>query len=141
MYLSKSCYQTEIVIFTTARQKDHARSSVSELLLALKNPRSLSESRNSTLKRKSQESEGVFSTQVPGKRSSESGSRRNSRSGMRSSLQKISELPEGGNKTRKSGLRSFMGYDNKKNQIRYSHSICFHNFLAVSLFLAFLIIF
>jgi hypothetical protein len=100
-------------IFTAARQKDQARSSVSELLLALKNPRSLSESRNSTFKRKSQESEGMPSTQVPGKRSSESGSRRNSRSGMRSSLHKINEVPEGGNKTRKSGLRSFMGYGNK----------------------------
>ncbi|XP_072150909.1 phototropin-1A isoform X1 [Setaria viridis] len=100
----------ESLIKYDARQKDQARSSVSELLFALKNPRSLSESRNSTFKRKSQESEGVFSTQVPGKRSSESGSRRNSRSGIRSSLQKISEVPEGGNKTRKSGLRSFMGF-------------------------------
>lgn len=103
----------ERILLAAARQKDQARSSVSELLLALKNPRSLSESLNSTLKRKSQESEGVFSAQVPGKRSSESGSRRNSRSGMRSSLHKISEVPEGGYKTRKSGLRSFMGYDNK----------------------------
>jgi phototropin len=96
------------IIFLAARQKDHARSSVSELLLALKDPRSLSESRNNTLKRKSQESAG--SALVPGKRSSETGSRRNSHSGMRNSLQKISEVPEGGNKTRKSGLRSFMGY-------------------------------
>ncbi|CAN6361999.1 unnamed protein product [Urochloa humidicola] len=100
----------ESLIKYDARQKDQARSSVSELLLALKNPRSLSESRNSTLKRKSQESEGVFSTEVPGKRSSESGSRRNSQSGMRSSLQKISEVPEGANKNRKSGLRSFIGF-------------------------------
>ncbi|CAM0152363.1 unnamed protein product [Urochloa decumbens] len=100
----------ESLIRYDARQKDQARSSVSELLLALKNPRSLSESRNSTLKRKSQDSEGVFLTQVSGKRSSESGSRRNSHSGMRSSLQKISEVPEGGNKSRKSGLRSFIGF-------------------------------
>jgi len=100
-----------IILFFAARQKDHARSSVSELLLALKDPRSLSESRNNTLKRKSQESGDVLSGEVPGKRISESGSRRNSRSGMRNSLQKISEVPEGGNKTRKSGLRSFMGYD------------------------------
>lgn len=103
----------ERILLAAARQKDQARSSVSELLLALKNPRSLSESINSTLKRKSQESEGVFSTQAPGKRSSESGSGRNSRSGMRSSLHKISEVPEGGHKSRKSGLRSFMGYGNK----------------------------
>ncbi|CAD6258874.1 unnamed protein product [Miscanthus lutarioriparius] len=100
----------ESLIKYDARQKDHARSSVSELLLALKDPRSLSESRNNTLKRKSQESGDVLSgDEVPGKRSSESGSRRNSRSGTRNSLQKISEVPEGGNKTRKSGLRSFMG--------------------------------
>ena len=99
-----------IILFFAARQKDHARSSVSELLLALKDPRSLSESRNNTLKRKSQESGDVLSgDEVPGKRSSESGSRRNSRSGTRNSLQKISEVPEGGNKTRKFGLRSFMG--------------------------------
>ncbi|WVZ54998.1 hypothetical protein U9M48_005719 [Paspalum notatum var. saurae] len=98
----------ESLIKYDARQKDQARSSVSELLLALKNPRSLSESSN-TLKRKSHESGDVLPSEVPGKRSSESGSRRNSRSGMRNSLQKISEVPEGGNKTRKSGLRSFMG--------------------------------
>ncbi|CAD6270912.1 unnamed protein product [Miscanthus lutarioriparius] len=100
----------ESLIKYDARQKDHARSSVSELLLALKDPRSLSESRNNTIKRKSQGSGDVLSGEVPGKRSSESGSRRNSRSGMRNSLQKISEVPEGGNKTRKSGLRSFMGF-------------------------------
>ena len=106
------CTTVKTIIFFAARQKDHARSSVSELLLALKDPRSLSESRNNTLKRKSQESGDVLSgDEVAGKRSSESGSRRNSRSGMRNSLQKISEVPEGGNKTRKSGLRSFMGYD------------------------------
>ncbi|TVU01224.1 hypothetical protein EJB05_53326 [Eragrostis curvula] len=96
----------ESLIKYDARQKDQARSSVSELVLALKNPRSLSESLNTTFPRKSQESIGVSSKEVPGKRNSESGSRRNSRS----SLQKISEVPEGGSKTRKSGLRSFMGF-------------------------------
>lgn len=99
----------ESLIKYDARQKDQARSSVSELVLALKNPRSLSESGNSTLKRRSQDSLGVLISEVPGKRSSESGSRRNSRTGT-SSLQKISEVPEGGNKTRKSGLLSFMGF-------------------------------
>uniref|UniRef100_A0A0E0MBF6 Phototropin n=1 Tax=Oryza punctata TaxID=4537 RepID=A0A0E0MBF6_ORYPU len=93
-----------------ARQKDQARSSVSELVLALKNPRSLSESSNSTLKRKSQESLSMSMSEVLGKRSSESGSRRNSRSGTRNSLQRISEVPEQGNRTRKSGLRAFMGF-------------------------------
>ena len=122
-----------IILFFAARQKDHARSSVSELLLALKDPRSsLSESRNNTLKRKSQESGDVLSGEVPGKRISESGSRRNSRSGMRNSLQKISEVPEGGNKTRKSGLRSFMGYDNKPHDIIIAFAL-FQSFLAESL--------
>ncbi|KAI4991452.1 hypothetical protein ZWY2020_039823 [Hordeum vulgare] len=99
----------ESLIKYDARQKDQARSSVSELLLALKNPRSLSESSNSTFKRKSQESVGVLTGDGTGKRSSESGSRRTSRTGARSSLQKISEVPEGGNKARKSGLFSLMG--------------------------------
>jgi len=122
------------IIFFAARQKDHARSSVSELLLALKDPRSLSESRNNTLKRKSQEESGdvLSGDEVPGKRSSESGSRRNSRSGTRNSLQKISEVPEGGNKTRKSGLRSFMGYDNKPHDIIIAFAL-FQSFLAESL--------
>ncbi|KAF0889857.1 hypothetical protein E2562_033246 [Oryza meyeriana var. granulata] len=100
----------ESLIKYDARQKDQARSSVSELVLALRNPHSLSESGNSTLKRKSQESEGMSMSEVPGKRSSESGSRWNSHSGTRSSLQKISEVPEQGNRTRKSGLHSFMGF-------------------------------
>ncbi|KAL6640632.1 hypothetical protein ACP70R_021755 [Stipagrostis hirtigluma subsp. patula] len=99
----------ESLIKYDARQKDQARSSVSELLLALKKPRSLSES-SSTIKRKSQESIGALPGEISSKRSSESGSRRNSRSGTTSSLQKISEVPEGGNKSRKSGLRSFMGF-------------------------------
>uniref|UniRef100_A0A0E0MIK9 non-specific serine/threonine protein kinase n=1 Tax=Oryza punctata TaxID=4537 RepID=A0A0E0MIK9_ORYPU len=100
----------ESLIKYDARQKDQARSSVSELVLALKNPRSLSESSNSTLKRKSQESLSMSMSEVLGKRSSESGSRRNSHSGTRNSLQKISEVPEQGNRTRKSGLRAFMGF-------------------------------
>ncbi|EMS47081.1 Phototropin-1A [Triticum urartu] len=99
----------ESLIKYDARQKDQARSSVSELLLALKNPRSLSESSNSTFKRKSQESVGLLTGDGTGKRSSESGSRRTSHTGARSSLQKINEVPEGGNKTRKSGLFSLMG--------------------------------
>jgi phototropin len=83
---------------------------VSELVLALKNPRALPESLNSTIQRKSQDLTGVPLTENSGKGSSEPESRRISRTGMTSSLQKISEVPDGGNKTRKSGLRSFMGY-------------------------------
>ncbi|KAG8050879.1 hypothetical protein GUJ93_ZPchr0009g2113 [Zizania palustris] len=100
----------ESLIKYDARQKDQARSSVSELVLALKNPRSLSESSNNTLKRKSQESLIMSMSEVPAKRSSESGSGQNLRSGIRNSLQKISEVPDQGSKTRKSGLRSFMGF-------------------------------
>ncbi|KAL5205427.1 hypothetical protein ABZP36_033636 [Zizania latifolia] len=100
----------ESLIKYDARQKDQARSSVSELVLALKNPHSLSESSNNTLKRKSQESLSMSMSEVPAKRSSESGSGQNLRSGIRSSLQKISEVPDQGSKTRKSGLRSFMGF-------------------------------
>ncbi|GJN07226.1 hypothetical protein PR202_ga25040 [Eleusine coracana subsp. coracana] len=100
----------ESLIKYDARQKDQARSSVSELVLALKNPRSLSESLNSSIQRKSQESSGVSLTEDSGKRSSESRSLRISHTGMTSSLQKISEVPEVGNKTRKSGLGSFMGF-------------------------------
>jgi phototropin len=83
---------------------------VSKLVLALKNPRSLSESLNSTIQRKSQDSTGVSLTENSGKGSSEPESRRVSRTGLTSSLPKISEVPEGGNKTKKSGLRSFKGY-------------------------------
>nr|AML76610.1 putative LOV domain-containing protein [Juncus inflexus] len=89
----------ESLIKYDERQKDKARSSVSELVMAVKKPRSFS------LSRKSEE---VF----PGRRNSENTppSRRNSRGGTRTSLQKISEVPEKGMKrTRKSGLKSFIG--------------------------------
>ncbi|XP_052139367.1 phototropin-1B isoform X2 [Oryza glaberrima] len=129
---------SESLIKYDARQKDHARSSVSELLLALKNPRSLSESSNNTLKRKSQESLSMSMSEVPSKRSSESGSRRNSRSGTRSSLQKINEVPDQVNRTRKSGLRAFMGYAYKSNYITcclhlscLSYLICTCSFLGM----------
>nr|AML77502.1 putative LOV domain-containing protein [Phycella chilensis] len=102
----------ESLIRYDARQKDKARSSMSELVLAVKQPRALSESTSHPFKRKS--GGGGEKLSFEGRRNSESVSpdtpvRRNSRSGMRSSMQKINELPEGGNKLRKSGLRSFMG--------------------------------
>nr|AML79272.1 putative LOV domain-containing protein [Maianthemum canadense] len=101
----------ESLIRYDARQKDKARSSLSELVLAVKQPRALSESRNHPFRRKSEGGIEKQRSEASVRRNSGSVSpvRRNSRSGMRSSMQKINELPEGGNKPRKSGLRSFMG--------------------------------
>ncbi|KAL6623706.1 hypothetical protein ACP70R_033585 [Stipagrostis hirtigluma subsp. patula] len=64
----------------------------------------------STIRKNTQESIGALPSEIPGQRSSENGSRRNSRSGMASSLQKITEVREGEDNTGKSGLRSFMGF-------------------------------
>jgi phototropin len=93
-----------------ARQKDKARSSLSELVMAVKDPRSFSfsDSVNIPLRRKSEGREFTA-----GRRNSGGGppSRRNSGGGTRSSLQKISEIPDRVvKKSRKSGLLSFMGY-------------------------------
>ncbi|XP_039145344.1 phototropin-1A [Dioscorea cayenensis subsp. rotundata] len=90
------------------RQKERARSSLSELVMAVKDPRA-SESGNRHFMRKSEGTGEVFRAEAAGRRNSENANtaRRNSRSGMRSSMQKISEVPEGGK--RKSGIRSFMG--------------------------------
>lgn len=101
----------ESLIKYDARQKEKARSSLSELVVAVKNPHAFSESTNQPFKRISSEGDrGTSTYEVPGRRNSEDGTpgRLNSH-GMRSSMQRISELPEGGNKSRKSGLRSFMG--------------------------------
>ncbi|XP_009409003.2 phototropin-1A isoform X2 [Musa acuminata AAA Group] len=101
----------ESLIRYDARQKDRARSSVSDLVLAVKDPHSLSESRSYPFMRKSEGGGQTVVSEVPGKKSSENATaaRRNSRSGMRSSMNKICELPEVANKSRKSGLKSFMG--------------------------------
>ncbi|KAJ6831090.1 phototropin-1A-like [Iris pallida] len=100
----------ESLIRYDARQKDKARSSLSELVMAVKHPNVLSESTNTLFRRKSEGGEAV-KTEASGRRNSDDISpvRRNSRTGMRTSMQRISELPEGGKKPRKSGLRSFMG--------------------------------
>ncbi|KAJ4807590.1 phototropin 2 [Rhynchospora pubera] len=98
----------ESLIRYDERQKDKARSSLSELVMAVKQPRSFSLSDSVPFGRKS-EGGGEFFT---GRRSSENApsSRRNSGGGTRSSLQKISEVPEKVvKKSRKSGLLSFMG--------------------------------
>nr|AML76947.1 putative LOV domain-containing protein [Borya sphaerocephala] len=93
----------ESLIRYDARQKDKSRSSLSELVMAVKQPHALSESTNRPFTRKS-EGGGETVARPGGRRNSENVSpvRRNSRSGMRSSMQRITELPEG-------GLRSFMG--------------------------------
>nr|AML77797.1 putative LOV domain-containing protein [Ruscus sp. BC-2016] len=100
----------ESLIRYDARQKDKARSSLSELVLAVKQPHALSESTNHPFRRKSEGGIEKQRSEPSIRRNSGSVSpvRRNSRIGM-SSMQKINELPEGGNKPRKSGLRSFMG--------------------------------
>nr|AML78962.1 putative LOV domain-containing protein [Stemona tuberosa] len=101
----------ESLIRYDARQKDRARSSLSELVIAVKDPRALSESGSRPFMRKSEGGEGMTKPEALGRINLEIGTpnRRNSRGGMRSSMQRINELPEGGNKPRKSGLRSFMG--------------------------------
>ncbi|KAF9594523.1 hypothetical protein IFM89_031657 [Coptis chinensis] len=101
----------ESLIRYDARQKEMATSSVSELVLAVKQPTGpLSESTNRPLfTRKSEGGGGATRPEVPGRRNSENvpPPRRNSRS----SMHRISELPE--KKPRKSGLRSFMGLKGK----------------------------
>uniref|UniRef100_A0A1D1YI91 non-specific serine/threonine protein kinase n=1 Tax=Anthurium amnicola TaxID=1678845 RepID=A0A1D1YI91_9ARAE len=101
----------ESLIRYDARQKDTATSSVSELVMAVKQPRALSESTNHPFMRKSEGSGELVGAEAAGRRKSESipPPRRSSRSGVRSSMEKINELPEGEKKARKSGLRSFMG--------------------------------
>ncbi|KAL6658180.1 hypothetical protein ACP70R_003766 [Stipagrostis hirtigluma subsp. patula] len=113
----------ESLIKYDARHKDQARSSVSELLLSLKCPSSLSES-SSTIKMNSHESICLLPSEIPG-RSPESGSHYNSGIGMKTSLQKISEVTEGGSKSITSGFRLFMrrflgmGHRNKeKNMVK-----------------------
>nr|AML78215.1 putative LOV domain-containing protein [Juglandaceae sp. BC-2016] len=98
----------ESLIRYDARQKEMASSSVSELVQAVKRPRALSESINRPLRKSGggKEEERIESLT---RRNSESVAppRRNSHAGTRSSMQRISELPE--KKPKKSGRRSFMG--------------------------------
>ncbi|XP_072968052.1 phototropin-1A-like [Typha angustifolia] len=101
----------ESLIRYDARQKDKAHSSVSDLVLAVKHPRAVSESSNHPFPRKSGDAGEMLRPESSDRRNSEiaTPARRNSGGGVRSSLQKISELPERGNKGRTSGLRAFMG--------------------------------
>nr|AML79283.1 putative LOV domain-containing protein [Sanguinaria canadensis] len=109
----------ESLIKYDSRQKEMATSSVTELVLAVKDPRALSESTNKPFMRKSEGGGRPRSSEInptAGRRNSENIAppRRNSHGGgMRSSMQRISEVPE--KKPRKSGLRSFMGLMGKGN--------------------------
>lgn len=89
-----------------------ANSSVNELVQAVKRPRALSESTNRPFMRKSGggKEEERADNQALARRKSESVAppRRNSHAGSRTSMQRISEVPE--KKQRKSTRRSFMGY-------------------------------
>ncbi|WOK96925.1 hypothetical protein Cni_G05633 [Canna indica] len=98
----------ESLIRYDARQKDKARSSVSDLVVAVKDPRRLSG--NYPFMRKSEGGQVVV-PEFPGRRKSENAApaRRNSRGEIRNSMQKIPEHPELPNRSRKSGLKSFMG--------------------------------
>ncbi|GMJ08926.1 NONPHOTOTROPIC HYPOCOTYL 1, phototropin 1, ROOT PHOTOTROPISM 1 [Hibiscus trionum] len=103
----------ESLIRYDARQKDMAAGSVTELVEAVRKPRSLSESSNGPFTRKSgggeeDKEEGVVtmarrnSENVPPHRRNSNGN-----GGMRFSMERISEVPE--KKPRKSSRLSFMG--------------------------------
>lgn len=87
-----------------------ATSSVTELVQAVSRPRALSESSNRPLMRKSEGGGEEERKGALGRRNSENvaPNRRDSLGGTRSSMQRISELPE--KIPRKSGRRSLMGY-------------------------------
>ncbi|PKU59653.1 phototropin-1A [Dendrobium catenatum] len=106
----------ESLIKYDSRQKDRARSSLSELVMAVKDPNSLPESSDRSLFRKSEGGLDILRPEDQGRRISENVApfRRNSRGSTRSSMQKIDEFPEGRKKPRKSGFSSFMGLIGKR---------------------------
>jgi len=100
-----------LCIGDAARQKEKANSSVSELLLAVRRPRAMSESGGRPLMRKSASGDDVKDKpEKSSRRKSESVAsfRRKSHSGDTNSMERINELPEKKHKT--SRRRSFMGY-------------------------------
>nr|AML78069.1 putative LOV domain-containing protein [Myristica fragrans] len=107
----------ESLIRYDARQKEMAVGSVSELVLAVKQPcgRALSESTNRPLIRKSEDGGDQARYADIGRRNSENiaPARRNSYGSMRPSMQRIIEMPDEVKKPRKSGLLSFMGLTGK----------------------------
>ncbi|GLT71993.1 hypothetical protein SLA2020_439680 [Shorea laevis] len=114
----------ESLIRYDARQKEMASSSLTELVQAVKRPRSLSESRNRPFMRKSGGGKEDDRVEALARRKSESVAppRRNSLGGgsTRSSMQRISELPE--KKQRKSSRLSFMGLI-RKSQSNVNESL------------------
>nr|AML79401.1 putative LOV domain-containing protein [Drakaea elastica] len=102
---------SESLIKYDARQKDRARSSLSELVIAVKDPNALEDPTNSSLFGTSEGDSDILKPDAQGRRNSgnETPFRRNSRGSMRNSMQKIDELPEGRKKPRKSGFSSLMG--------------------------------
>ncbi|XVF68644.1 hypothetical protein PTKIN_Ptkin11bG0017900 [Pterospermum kingtungense] len=102
----------ESLIRYDARQKDVAAGAVTELLEAVRKPRSLSESTNRPFIRKSGGGDGEEEGGSGGamaRRNSENvpPHRRNSNGGIRTSMERISEVPE--KKPRRSSRLSFMG--------------------------------
>nr|AML77023.1 putative LOV domain-containing protein [Boswellia sacra] len=108
----------ESLIRYDARQKEKATSSVSELVQAVRKPRSLSESTNRPFLRKSEGGGEEERAAALVRRNSENipPHRRNSHGGPRVSMQCIVEVPESEKKQQKSsGRRSFMGIINRKS--------------------------
>ncbi|WOG87545.1 hypothetical protein DCAR_0206773 [Daucus carota subsp. sativus] len=110
----------ESLIRYDARQKEMATSSVTELLQAVKRPRALSESTNirPVITRKSAPGSDQERLDALGKRTTENmapihPSRRNSHTGVRTTMQQINEVPD--KKIKKTTRRSFMGII-KKNR-------------------------
>ncbi|XP_027911055.1 phototropin-1-like isoform X1 [Vigna unguiculata] len=104
----------ESLIRYDSRQKEKANGTVSELLLAVRRPRALSESAGRPLIRKSASGDDVEEKpEKSSRRKSESVSsfRRKSHAGDTSSMERITELPEKKHKT--SRRRSFMGFIRK----------------------------
>ncbi|CAN6692547.1 unnamed protein product [Malus baccata var. baccata] len=112
----------ESLIRYDARQKEMASNSVSELVQAVKRPRSLSESANRPFFRKSEGGRAEERTDQPlARRNSESVGvpRRNSRGDHpKISMQRINELPE--KKPKKTSRLSFMGRIRKSQTIEES---------------------
>ena len=100
-----------ISVNLAARQKDIAAGSVTELVEAVRKPRSLSESTNHPFIRKSGGDGEEEGSGAMARRSSENvpPHRRNSSGGNRISMERISEVPE--KKPRRSSRLSFMGYN------------------------------
>lgn len=95
------------ICFVIARQKDMATNSVTELVEAVKRPRALSESTNYHPFMTKSETDDIPAK--PARRMSENivpSGRRNSGGGRRTSMTRISEIPE---KKTKSSRLSFMG--------------------------------